>query len=105
MGGLHCLSHQLTVGWLDGTEMLVAALSVKALVAWLIGDLRLVAKDGLQTFEWCDLTTGLHACSHTAKRHLHHGILADDSDVADMLRINGQQLFVLQQHDAATCHL
>ena len=65
----------------------------------------MVAKDGLQAFEWCDFTTGLHAGSHAAKCHFGHGILTDDSDALHFLRVYRQHLFILQQHDAATGHL
>ena len=59
----------------------------------------------MQAFKRCNLPTGLHACSHTAKCHLGDGILADDSDAPDVLGIYRQQMFVLQEHDTATRHL
>ena len=105
LGCLDCLCHQLRVGRLLRTETFVTGCAVKALVARHVGQFHLVAQYRLQAFEGRDLTAGLHTSSHTAKCHLGNGILADDSDAPDVLGIYRQQMFVLQEHDAATRHL
>ena len=106
---LHGLGHQLGVGRLLRAEALVATAAVEALVTWNVGDFCLAVKCPLQSFEWRDFLSRLHAGTHTVERHLCHGILAYYGNALHTAEIDGQQRFlvvaVFEQYYRTASHL
>ena len=64
-----------------------------------------MAEQCLQSFKGRYLAPRLHAGSHATLRHRGDGILADDGNMPDLFRVDGQQVLVLEQYDGPAGHL